>query len=187
MAYTLYEKRPAVNHDRTKGKASQALEFCQQQKFSTRFCMLADMSLHSGIKRMFIWDFEKDTVILSGLVSHGCGSNPWGADATRLKPVFSNVPESYCSSQGKYKIGKRGYSNWGININYRLHGLEKGNSNALKRQIVLHSWDRITDHELFPGGTPEGWGCPAVSDNFMRAADKLLADSKKPVLLWIYE
>jgi hypothetical protein len=53
------------------------------------------------------------------------------------KPVYSNVVGSNCTSLGKYKIGKRSYSNWGINIHYKMHGLESSNSNAFKRHVVF--------------------------------------------------
>jgi len=90
------------------------------------------------------------------------------------------------SSLGKYRIGKRGYSNWGINVNYKLHGLEASNSNAYKRIIVLHSWKDIPNDEVYPRGCPEGWGCPAVSNDFMRKLDVLLKNSRKSVLMWVY-
>ena len=111
---------------------------------------------------------------------------PWGEETTKLSPVFSNVSESHCSSLGKYRIGKRGWSNWGIHVNYKLHGLEASNNNAFKRVIVLHSWNMVTEEEVYPKGTSEGWGCPAVSANVMRYLDKKLKVTTMPVLLWIY-
>lgn len=88
---------------------------------------------------------------------------------------------------GKYKIGKRGISSWGIGINYLLLGLDSSNNNALKRKIVLHSWDKIPNEETYPGGIPEGWGCPATSDDFMRRLDLKIKLSSNPVLLWVYK
>jgi len=153
---------------------------------NTDFCILVDYSIHSGKKRLFVYDFKKDSIVLVGMVSHGCGDNPWGIDATKTNPTFSNVPESHQSSLGKYKIGKRGYSSWGINVNYKMHGLQKTNSNAYERVIVLHSWDMIPNEECYPNGTPEGWGCPAVSNEFMKSLDIKLKSAKKPVLMWCY-
>lgn len=167
-------------------KAAEALTFCKQQSLNTDFCILIDYSIHSGKKRLFVYDFNKDSIILSGMVSHGCGDNPWGTDATKSKPTFSNVHESHQSSLGKYKIGKRGYSSWGINVNYKMHGLDKSNSNAYDRVIVLHSWDMIPYEECYPSGTPEGWGCPAVSNSFMKKLDAKLKTQTKPVLMWCY-
>jgi len=176
----------SFNFKRIQQKAATALSFCKNKNYNTGLCILIDMSLHSGKKRAFIYDFKKDTIIASGLCAHGCGDYPWGGDNTKESPKFSNTPDSHCSSLGKYKIGKRGYSQWGINVNYLLHGLEKTNSNAVKRQIVLHSWSDVSEEEVHPDGTPEGWGCPAVANGFMKILDGKLKDTNKPVLLWVF-
>lgn len=168
-------------------KVKESYSFCRSHNFDSNICVLVDMNKHSGKNRLFVYDFKKDTIVLQGLCSHGCGTQPWGGDFTKTTPVFSNVNESHCSSIGKYKIGKRGYSNWGININYKLHGLDVTNDNAYKRIIVLHSWEMVPNQEPYPHGTPEGWGCPAVSNETMRKLDKLLENTDKPVLLWVYE
>ena len=167
-------------------KAGEAYMFCKENDFNTKFCLLADMSIHSGRYRFFVYDFQKRSVILQGLIAHGCGDSVWGDDLTKCNPKFSNALESHCTSLGKYRIGEQGYSNWGININYKLHGLEESNSNAYKRIIVLHSWIMVPEEEVFPQGTPEGWGCPAISNKNMKIVDSLLKKSNKPVLLWIY-
>ena len=96
---------------------------------------------------------------------------------------------SYCSSLGKYKVGIRSYSKWGINVHYKLHGLESTNSNAFKRYIVLHSYTPVPTLEIYPMHLPLGisQGCPVICDDAMRKVDALLKVEKKPVLLWIYE
>ncbi len=180
-------EKPAVNTSKIRKKAQKALLYCKQKNMNTDYCILVDMSVHSGLYRLFIWDFKQNKIVKKSLVSHGCGENSWGLDETKENVKFSNTPDSHCSSKGKYKIGKRAYSQWGIHIKYWLHGLDQTNSNALKRIIVLHSWDRVTEKENFPNGTAEGWGCPAVSNKTMRYLDKRLKHSKKPVLFWIFE
>jgi len=177
---------PELNYKRLSNKAKEALTYCKAKEYNTTYCVLIDMSMHSGKKRAFFWDFTKGTIIASGLCAHGCGALPWGETNTKEKPVFSNTPDSHCSSIGKYQIGQRGYSQWGININYLLQGLESTNNNALKRQIVLHSWDDVDDEEVYPDGTPEGWGCPAVGNVFMKTLDEKLKAEKKSVLLWMF-
>ncbi len=176
----------SVEQARIAAKADEAFEFCAKNKYDTSFCLLIDMRIHSGLTRFFVWDFSADAPADSGLVSHGCGDHSWGHDETKSAPEFSNVYESHCSSTGKYKIGDRGYSNWGIHVNYAMHGLDSTNSNSFGRNICMHSWDMVDDFETFPQGTPEGWGCAAVSDNFMRRLDKQLQKAEKPVLLWIF-
>jgi len=167
-----------------KQKAIVAKAYCEKNNMNRDVCILIDMKIHSGKKRFFLWNLKGDSVLKSGMCSHGtCGSlNSYDPS---LSPQFSNTPESHCSSLGKYKIGNRGYSTFGININYKLHGLEKSNSNAFKRFIVFHSWG-ITDEEIYPQELTESWGCPAVSNNFMREMDSVLKNEKQSVLLWIY-
>lgn len=174
------------NFERIKLKAKEAFTYCKKKKYNTQYCLLIDMSIHSGKKRAFLWDFKNDTIELSGMCAHGSGESTWSGTDTKENPVFSNTPDSHCSSLGKYKIGKRGYSQWGIHINYLLHGQDSTNSNALKREIVLHSWDDVSDEEVFPEGTPEGWGCPAVGNEFMKSLDEKLKTAEKPILLWIF-
>ncbi|WP_379964169.1 murein L,D-transpeptidase catalytic domain-containing protein [Epilithonimonas sp. UC225_85] len=171
---------------KTNKKAEEALGFCKAHNFNTDFCILIDMSLHSGLKRFFIYDLKKNEISKEYLVGHGCGTSSWSEDSTKDNPTFSNEDNSHLSSLGKYKIGARGYSNWGVHVKYLMHGLEETNNNALKRIIVFHSWEKMSDDEVFPKGSPEGWGCPTVSNNAFKEIDPLLKNSKKPVLMWIY-
>lgn len=168
-----------------KSYSKQALQFCKKNKLENTYFLLADLSIHSGKKRLFKYDFKKDTITSSYMVSHGCGDSMWGQTFTKDNPKISNKTDSHCSSTGKYIIKERGVSQWGIKIKYLLHGKDKTNSNALNRAIVLHSWEEIPNGEVYPKGTPEGWGCPAVSNEAMREIDKILKQSKKSVLLWV--
>lgn len=172
--------------ERLKEKGKQALQFCEKNHYDTEFCILIDMAQPSGKNRAFIWDMKNQAVLASSLCAHGCSTQPWSGTETKDKPVFSNVPDSHCTSLGKYRIGKRGYSAWGIHVNYLLNGLESTNSNALKREIVFHSWQDVSEKEVYPDGTPKGWGCPAVANGFMKIADGKLKAAEKPVLLWIF-
>jgi hypothetical protein len=183
---TADEVRPFGDSVKIRKKAEEALQFCKKKNFSTDFCLLIDMSLHSGVKRFFVWDFRKNKVTGKYLVSHGCGTNPWSSDGSKDRPGFSNEDGSHLSSLGKYKVQERGSSDWGIHVKYLMHGLEETNSNALKRFIVFHSWNLMSDEEVFPKGSPEGWGCPTVSNNALRKIDPMLQKSQKPVLMWIY-
>jgi L,D-transpeptidase catalytic domain len=167
-------------------KGNEALVFCKKKKFNTDFCFLADMSIHSGRKRLFLWNFKTNKIDSKYMVGHGCGDESWGEDDTKDSPTFSNTVDSHRSSLGKYKISERGFSSWGINIKYLMHGLEESNSNAQKRIVVFHSWEKMPQNEVFPAGSPEGWGCPTVANEDMKNIDKKLKNSTKPVLLWMY-
>jgi hypothetical protein len=177
----------AVDFKAVKTKANEAKIYCKSKKLNTDFFLLADLKRHSGLKRFYIWDFKKDTISNAFLVSHGCGENPWAMDYSKEIAKVSNADGSHLSSVGKYIIGSRGYSNWGINVNYLMLGQDATNSNAVKRQIVLHSWEKVPDEEIYPNGTPEGWGCPALSNAGMRIVDAKLKISDKKVLLWVVQ
>ena len=180
-------ERKSVDIQKTRLKAKEAFIFCKSMDFNTDFCILIDMSIHSGLNRFFVWDFNRDTISHSTLVGHGCCDYPWSVDSSKANPTFSNVEGSHCSSLGKYEIGAREHSIWGINIKYVLHGLEATNDNAFSRFIVLHSYEKVKDEEVFPNGTPEGWGCPIISNNNMRVMDEKLENAEKTVLMWIYK
>ncbi|AWK04353.1 peptidase [Flavobacterium crocinum] len=162
----------------------EAAQYCKENNLNQNKFILIDLGLHSGLKRFFVYDFKKKEISKSYLVSHGCGDNQWGRTSSKEKPQISNEFDSHCSSLGKYVILDRGVSQWGIKINYILQGKDKTNSNARSRAIVLHSWEAVSDNEVYPEGTPEGWGCPAVSNESMKEIDELLQTNKK-VLMWI--
>ena len=122
---------------RLKAKADSAYSFAKENDLDIKHAFLVDFSLHSGKDRFFVWNFEADTVMLSSLCAHGVGKGNNRSSYTDIK--FSNVEGSYTSSLGKYRTGIRSYSQWGINVHYKLHGLEKTNDNAFKRIVVLHN------------------------------------------------
>jgi len=166
---------------------SEAYNFCVSNNYDTKHFFLVDFSIHSGKNRFFMYDFADSTVVRKALVTHGtCDGFEANPDA-RENPKFSNAVDSHCSSLGKYKVGKRDFSSWGINVKYWRHGLESSNDKAAARVVVLHSWEAVHDEEVFPYHSPLSWGCPAVSNNFMRSLDSLLQTKTKPVLLWILE
>lgn len=184
--YVAKNNKPVTNTKTLDLKAQEALDFCKENNFNQDYCILIDMGIHSGLNRFFVYDFNKQKATMSMLVGHGCGNYPWSSDWSRNKPGFSNVDGSHLSSLGKYKIGKRAWSDWGIHVKYVLHGLEQTNSNAESRFIVFHSWEKVAEKEVYPDGTAEGWGCPTISNNNMKVLDPMLQQSKKPVLMWIY-
>lgn len=161
-----------------------AKQYCNKNNLNQDMFMLIDLGIHSGLKRFFIYDFKTNSVSGSYMVSHGCGNSAWGETLTKENTSISNKPDSHSSSIGKYIVLNRGISQWGIKVNYVLQGKDKTNSNALNRAIVLHSWEAVPEDEVCPEGTPEGWGCPAVSNKSMRIIDSILQKNKK-ILLWI--
>jgi len=172
--------------ERLQPVVKEALAYCKAHKFNTSYGVLIDMSIHSGKKRMFIYNFKENKIVRSALCAHGCGKGP--KKNTGDQPIFGNEEGSLLTSLGKYKIGARSYSQYGINVHYKLHGLESTNSNAYQRIVVLHSHTPLSSIEIYPNHLPMGWsqGCPVTDDETLQFLDQLLSKSKKPVLLWIY-
>lgn len=164
---------------------TEAKAFCRKEKFNEDFYFLVDLSVHSGKNRFYVYDLKTNKLLAENLATHG-SCDALSVNETKWQKVkFSNTDNSHCSSKGKYKIGKRAASSWGIGIKYWLHGLESTNSNAENRVVVLHSWSAVANKEIYPKYSPLSWGCPAVSDDFMELLDAKLQKAKKPVLLWI--
>jgi hypothetical protein len=164
-----------------------AESYCKTNNLNTDYYILIDLSIHSGRNRFFVYNFKTKKNDFEKLTTHG-SCDVFGDNDTKWeKAKFSNKVDSHCSSIGKFSIGERGYSKWGINIKYWLNGLEKTNSKAVERVTVLHSWEAVDDKEVFPEYAPLSWGCPAVSNEFMTILDIKLQASKEPVLMWIIE
>lgn len=166
---------------------NEALQYCKANGMDQDFYFLVDMSIHSGKKRFFVYDFKTNKIVNQNLVTHGSCDQLESNTTKWEKAKFSNKRDSHCSSKGKYKIGKRDYSSWGIKVKYWLHGLENSNADAVDRVVVLHSWSAVDNDEVYPRFSPLSWGCPAVSDEFMEILDTRLQQASKPVLLWIVE
>lgn len=151
-----------------------------KKNFNQQYCFLVDLSVPSGKKRFYIYDLTKDITIASGLVAHGSCNT-----AGLAKPKYSNEKGSGCSTLGKYKVGYKYHGKFGAA--YKLYGLDSSNSNAFERAIVLHSYDCVPDYELIEAPVCNSLGCPMVSPNFFKQLEKIIDNSKKPVLLWMYE
>lgn len=172
-----------IEKNKIEDKLNEAGLYSKKHQLNSSYCILVDMRIHSGKNRLFVYDFKQKKIIISGLCAHGSGGG-----STSSRPVYSNEIGSNCTSLGKYKLGKRAYSKWGINVHYKMHGLEKTNSNAYKRIVVLHSYDPVPGFETYPlpmFGVSSG--CPVVANTTMRKIDKLIKTGEKNILLWIYE
>ena len=159
-------------------KAKHAKDYIAEHGFDSKHCFLIDMRLPSGKNRFFVYNLDKDSVEITGLVTHGSGLT--NSDAL----VFSNKPNSNCTSLGKYKIGKSYNGKFGLA--YKLYGLDKTNSKAFDRFVVLHAHACVPNDEIFPLPICESWGCPTVSPAFLTLLQSYIDEAKKPIMLWIY-
>jgi hypothetical protein len=85
---------------------------------------------------------------------------------------------------GKYKIGIPYQGRFGLA--YKLYGLEKTNNKAFERYVVLHSHDCVPNTEV-ADEICQSDGCPTISPSYLQYLKPIIDESKKPVLLWIYE
>ncbi|OFX26452.1 MAG: hypothetical protein A2041_00485 [Bacteroidetes bacterium GWA2_31_9b] len=117
---------------------------------------IIDFSRPSTDKRLFILDLKNEKVIKNTLVAHGVNSG------NNMAESFSNNQHSNKSSLGFYITkgtysGKHGYS---LRIDGKNIGL---NNNALKRDIVIHGADYVSEDFIKKNGRiGRSFGCPAV-------------------------
>ena len=168
-------KQSSIPYD----KIEQVKDFIKGKKYNQELAIFINFRIPSNKYRFFIYDLKNNKVLEKAIVAHGSGSVVKGTDDL----VFSNTENSYQSSLGNYEIGSSYIGKFGKA--YRLKGLDKTNSNALKRAIVLHSYYCISDVE-----TKElaclGLGCPMLSPNFFKVAEKYIDASKKPIILYAF-
>jgi hypothetical protein len=150
----------------------------KNNSMNSQWVIIAHLGIHSGLPRMALIDIKRRKIIDSGCVAHG-----YGNEAFSRKASFSNKPNSYCSSMGKYRIGRKYKGNFGLS--YKLHGLDNTNSNAYARFIVLHAYECIPDEYPFPSYTCNSQGCPMISPHFLARLSTYIDTSDKPLLLWI--
>lgn len=162
-----------------KQKAIEAKAFIQKKGFNESICLFIDMNIASGKNRFFIYNLKSDSVLQKGLVTHGNCFEYW-LEGRR----YSNVVGSGCTSLGKYKIGTPYVGKWGYS--YKLHGLDSTNSNAFERTVVLHSHSCVPESEVNEEICQSN-GCTTVAPAFLEQLKKIINNSAKPVLLWIYE
>ncbi len=160
-------------------KAKTAKQFVKKNKYNEQVCFLIDMKIRSGAERFFVYDLKADTVITSGVVTHGRCNERW-----LVGRKYGNEPGCGCTSLGKYKIGNAYNGRFGLA--YKLHGLESTNNKAYERFVVLHAHECVPEEEVW-SEICQSDGCPTVSPGFLQQLKKIINTSRQPVLLWIYE
>lgn len=147
--------------------------------YSSRYAFCVDMHIQSKYFRFFVVDLSTDSIVQRGLVAHGQGSETGKTDSLQ----FSNIPNSYMTSLGLYKVGSAYQGNFGRS--FKLHGLEASNNKAFERFVVLHRYSCVPDDEQY-SNICYSLGCPMLSENFFPTIEKYIDKEKKPILLNIY-
>jgi L,D-transpeptidase catalytic domain len=154
--------------------------YAKSNGYNTKYAFIINMGMRSNVKRFFIVNLKSMCIERSGLVAHGKGDEK----KYSAQRQYSNKEGSNCTSLGKYKIGKS-YNGF-FGLAYKLEGLEKTNSSAKDRNIVLHAMHCIPET---PTENPlcVSEGCPAVADGFLPEIKKIIDHTNRPVLLLIYD
>ena len=153
-------------------KAAELEAYCESQGYNTDYGILVDYGRNSLQRRLFVYDFNKDKIVMSSLAGHGSGGN-----STLLRPDFSNAHGSHCTSLGHYRIGKhRHMYNRPAVPAIEVHGLDKTNSNALTRGILIH-----------PAVGPLSWGCVTLPFTRYAQLSNILEGLPQNVVVWAYK
>jgi hypothetical protein len=164
-----------------KVKANELLvkDYAIKNKCNVDYAFVIDMRIPSHKKRFFVYNLKKDSIINMGFVAHGTGSETFKGSL-----VFSNKPDSRCTSLGKYKIGSSYNGIYGFS--YKLQGLDTSNSNAFARAVVLHGHACVPNIETDEFPICFSYGCPMVSPVFLQTLKSYISkQGKTPILLSI--
>ena len=131
---------------------------------------IADFSLPSSQKRLFVIDIENLKVLYNTYVAHGRNSGKEYANR------FSNTPQSNMSSLGFYVTGKTYYGEHGLSL--KLEGEEEGiNDNAKNRAIVIHCADYVSEKMIETlGYLGRSLGCPALPKKYSKPIIETIKD-----------
>ncbi|HIG23411.1 MAG TPA: murein L,D-transpeptidase catalytic domain family protein [Henriciella marina] len=155
------------------GEALAAKAFHHEQVKNDDMMIVIDYSRHSSEPRFFLVDMNTMQTE-SFLVSHGRNSD---LDHDGIADAFSNVSGSKMTSLGTYVTAETYYGKHGLSL--RLDGLDKENSRARERAIVIHGADYVTPTRTKMG---RSWGCPALE---RAVAERLIPEIANGVLIYV--
>jgi hypothetical protein len=131
---------------------------------------IADFSLSSAKKRLFVIDMNNGKLLYNTYVSHGRNSGLESATS------FSNDINSFQTSLGFYVTRQAYKGEHGLSL--RLDGMEKGiNDNAYNRGIVIHAAPYVNEKMISRKGyIGRSLGCPAIPVKLHRAIIQKIKD-----------
>jgi hypothetical protein len=173
-------------HLKISGLSQQAFDYAkkglekltQQGKvINSSIVAIADFSLPSKEKRLFVLDLKNYKILFNTFVAHGKNSGREWANS------FSNQPSSSKSSPGFYITHETYHGHNGYSL--KLEGVEKGiNDNAYERSIVMHGSDYVNQSFANARGyIGRSQGCPAIPEE---EAVPIINTIKDGACLFIY-
>lgn len=137
---------------------------------SNNILSIADFSLPSSKKRLFIIDVMSGKLLFNTFVSHGRNSGQ------EMATQFSNDVNSFKSSLGFYVTGSTYSGEHGYSL--RLEGKEAGiNDNAYDRSIVMHAANYVNERVIkMKGFIGRSLGCPALPPSLNKAIINTIKD-----------
>lgn len=183
-----YDKNPQMSYytsisENPSHRDKMALrDYCKKNGLNSNVCILVNYGIRSGIPRFFVYDFNKRSIIYRCRCAHGLGGG-----STARTPVFSNSNGSKCSSLGKFVIsgvGSAHYKNC-----FRVNGLDKSNSRAAQRGILIHSASIVTHFRVLPW-IPLNKSCEGcftiTKDGLFKLHDIYNKERNKRILVYAY-
>lgn len=162
---SLGESEMPIHLKTTLGKVRESTAY-HELKTTPKHIIIADLSLPSTQKRLWLINNQSDKILLNSLVAHGNQSG------LLVAKHFSNRSGSHQSSVGVFTIGGSYQGKHGYSI--KLHGLEPHiNDNANSRHIVIHSASYVSSQFISAHGyIGRSWGCPALSATSLQLVAK---------------
>lgn len=159
-------------------------EKAQRYNADKRFLLIVDYSLPSNTNRFFVWDTQVDNIVEKFWCAHG-----FGGASTASKPEFSNRLGSNCSSLGWFLVER--WVGTSPTYGYPYHavdGLDACNSNARRRQILIHpnylvGYDEETHRRIPMDLDYRSAGCFTMSDKGFETIDGYIKSRQKRLLL----
>ena len=154
---------------------------------SQNYVILVDYSIPSNHNRLFVYNLKTKKIEHKFWCAHGFGGN-----STPEKPEFSNTPDSNCSSIGLFKIERgEGTSRRSKYKYHAVDGLSSTNSNARRRQLLIHTWESVTNDYEDQIDEPmkldkRSAGCFTTTDEGYETLHRLIQSEKKNILLYAF-
>ncbi len=122
----------ADNNFKTTSQISKLTEQVEMNNLQKqKVVLLIDYRKPISQKRFFVFDYKNKKILYEDFVGHASSSG------NKIPIQNSNTPGSLKTSLGLYSVGKKYYGSYGES--FKLHGLEKQNSNAYRRGIIIHT------------------------------------------------